>query len=167
MIPVSSLWTWGELFQLSIPDNVIVSDREHAIEFVPALYNLKATPIADQREAARAWLTVFDVPEDTPDRACRAAIVRFAGSLGLLVPEDAVATLVDRGVVWGRLDFISGDHDWHLVAVAWNGHLALFFATGTDRDPAFAESMDRVIASWRPVDPVVAIDIPLPADDGF
>lgn len=167
MIPVSSLWSWGELFTLSVPDNIIISDREHAIELVPARYTTTAEPVADQRQSARAWLTVFDHPHEPSRTACISAITRFAASLGVTVPGEAVYTVADRGAVWGRLDFFAGDDDWHLVAVGWNDHILLVFAVATDLDPTFADGVDRVVASWRPVEPIVAGGDELPPDTDF
>ena len=171
----TNTWSWDELFTLTVPPSLAVTDATSAVEFVTAHPD---TGEADERETSRAWLSVFS--EDADDgslspgvvvgvrtRVC-AALVRFAASHGVDLPPEAVHTAVDRGVTWGRVDFDARGTSWQAIAIAWNTHLALFLIAAAPRDDAFLAALDQLLASWAPLAPVIAPAGPLGTDDdGF
>jgi hypothetical protein len=180
-------WRWGELFSLRIPTTLAVVDQGRAVELVPALTD---TGEPDEREASRAWLTVlspepaaldlastFASPEaPDPWEAAPLAITRFAASVGVSLAHDGVHRVLDRGVTWARADFDASGDTWQAIGIAWNAHVALFLisrhaGSGGDHEmeSSFLAWMDAVIASWRPLEPVVAPS-PRPVfsdEDGF
>jgi hypothetical protein len=174
--PNADLWSWGDLFTLTVPPSLAVTDAGSAVEFVTAHPD---TGEADEREASRAWLSVFseDAGDASPgagaivgpaDTRVRGALVRFAASHGVDLPAEAVHTTVDRGVTWGRADFEARDTTWQAIAIGWNDQLALFLVAAAPGDSAFLAALDQVLASWAPLAPVVApVGQLRPEDDGF
>lgn len=164
------VWAWGELFQINVPESLAISDREHAAEFVPRRRTSPedAARRGDEREAARAWLSVFGPEADPPDAAIISGVSRFAASVGVALDAAAVAIADADGVLWGRADFDGQNGEaWQVVAVAWNEHLVLFITVEAAADPAFAAAMDAVLASFRVLDPVVVPAVSADEDGDF
>ncbi len=151
----AALFSWGDLFTVIVPAGVATRDLEHAVEFLPAAAGMDGAPAGDEREGSRAWLSVFGpLAGPLPDEATR-AIQRFAGSVGVALPDEAVAHVPKEGVLWARADFEdTRGVAWAAVAIAWNDHLALFLASDAEKTPAFAAALDALLGSWTPLDPV-------------
>jgi hypothetical protein len=168
--PPTAEWSWGDLFSLDVPAALAVTDEGHAVELVPAHPD---TGEPDDREASRAWLTVLSpdasAPTPAPDPwdAAPEAITRFAASVGVALTLPDVHRVLDRGVTWARADFDAPTGRWQAIAIAWNAHVALFLVSAAD--PAFLGAVDALIASWRPLAPVIvpASRPALSDDDGF
>ncbi len=152
-----ALFAWGDLFTVVLPEGVATRDLEHAVELLPAAPGPDGASEGDEREASRAWLSVFGPLAGPLADEARQAIQRFAGTVGVELPADAIALAPKDGVLWARSDFDDRRATpWTAVAIAWNAHLALFLASGVDRHPDFAAALDAMLASWTPLEPVTS-----------
>jgi len=166
----SEAWTWADLFQLQLPAEIAVSDREHAAEFVPRrrVTPDTAAPRPDEREAARAWLSVFGPEPDSATDALVGGITRFAATVGRSLSPADITVAEAEGLTWGRADFTGTAGDaWQAVGIAWNGLLALFIIVASDTDPDFTTAMDSLLASFRALDAVLPANVPPETDGDF
>jgi len=147
-------WCWGDLFELRVPADLAVRDLGEAIELVPV----------DRLSDARIHIAVLAPLTTAPAASVRDAIRRFAAAHGLeRLPDTHLEVLATvPGVATGRFAFVVGDMAWLVLAVAWNRHVVLAFATAPGQDDPIFDMAESLLQTLEPME--VVHDAALPPE---
>lgn len=152
-------WCWGDLFELKVPADLAVRDLGEAIELVPV----------DRMSDARIHIAVLSPLKTPPAESARDAIRRFAGSHGIeRLPDTHLEVLATvPGVATGRFAFVAGETAWLVLAVAWNQHVVLAFATAPKPEDPIFDMAESLLQTLEPLEVVQNATLPAETSGDF
>lgn len=144
----SERWTWGELFEVDVPEGWAVRDLDDVVELLPA------------RGGDPIHLATLEVETDEGATQTLSRLVqRFAATHGVLGHLPVELRRERTGVLRARASFLARDGHWLVLGASRERHVILCTACGADADAPILELAEAFFDRVRVVDAPAPVEL--------